>query len=116
MSKLPSAKEELARMNDEHVVVKIGGKVRIAGWEMQDAGSGRKIQPYVALHMVRRETVSIAIDEAQLILCGPVALLCGQLEPFCSFGKVLECAVPRQVQQPELILGIRVSVNRRLLI
>ena len=33
MSKLPSAKEELARMNDDHVVVKTGGKVRIAGWE-----------------------------------------------------------------------------------
>jgi hypothetical protein len=44
MIKLPSAKEELARMNDDHVVVKTGGKVRIAGWETQDVGSGRKVK------------------------------------------------------------------------
>ena len=44
MSKLQGGKEQLARMNEDHVVVKTGGKVRIAGWETQDVGSGRKVR------------------------------------------------------------------------
>lgn len=42
MTKLPSAKEALAQMNEDYVVVKIGGKVRVAGWETRDTGAGRK--------------------------------------------------------------------------
>lgn len=41
MAKLPSAKEALAQMNEDYVVAKIGGKVRIVGWETKDAGGGR---------------------------------------------------------------------------
>lgn len=42
MAKLPSAKEALAEMNREYVVAKIGGKVRVVGWETRDAGGGRQ--------------------------------------------------------------------------
>lgn len=41
MAKLPLAKEALAQMNEDYVVAKIGGKVRIVGWEMRDIGEGR---------------------------------------------------------------------------
>lgn len=41
MAKLPRAKDALAQMNEEHVVAKIGGKVRIVSWETRDIGGGR---------------------------------------------------------------------------
>ena len=41
MAKIPSAKEALAQMNQDYVVAKIGGKVRIIGWETRDVGGGR---------------------------------------------------------------------------
>lgn len=41
MAKLPTAKEALAQMNEDYVVAKIGGKVRIVGWETRDVGEGR---------------------------------------------------------------------------
>jgi hypothetical protein len=44
MAKLPSAKEALAQMNEDYVVAKIGGKVRIVGWETRDTGAGRKVR------------------------------------------------------------------------
>lgn len=47
MAKLPASKEALAEMNANHVVVQMGGKVRIAGWETRDAGGGRTVRVVV---------------------------------------------------------------------
>lgn len=44
MAKLPNAKQALAEMNRDFVVAKIGGKVRIVGWELRDAGGGRQVK------------------------------------------------------------------------
>lgn len=47
MAKQPTSKEALAKMNEDHVVVQMGGKATIVGWEDRDAGDGRTVRGVV---------------------------------------------------------------------